>query len=167
MWPDTYDVGRLTSAAALAAELHQRQLRKGTRVPYLSHLLGVASLVLEDEGTEDEVIASLLHDAAEDQGGEATLSRLRADFGETVAELVRQCSDSILEAGQEKAPWRKRKEAAIAHLAEMSEGALRVTAADKLHNTRSTLADRALVGDAVWSRSRRVARVSCGTTTRS
>ncbi|MFW6773181.1 HD domain-containing protein [Nocardioides sp. CPCC 205120] len=152
MWVEEMDTERFAAAVGLAAHLHRGQVRKGTQVPYVSHLLSVAALVAEDGGTEDQVIAGLLHDAAEDQGGEATLTVIAERFGAGVAELVRACSDSIDEAGAEKAPWKERKEAAIAHVADVPAEALLVLAADKLHNTRSTEADRAFHGSGVWTR---------------
>ncbi|MFN8174418.1 MAG: HD domain-containing protein [Solirubrobacteraceae bacterium] len=131
---------RFDRAFALARELHATQVRKGTGIPYVSHLMGVASLVLEDGGDEDEAIAALLHDAVEDQGGPRTLDRIRELFGERVAELVDACSDTD-EA--DKPPWRARKEAYIAHLREpgLPAGAIRVSLADKLHNARAILFD--------------------------
>jgi (p)ppGpp synthase/HD superfamily hydrolase len=152
MWTDNSDPTHLARAVELAAHFHRGQFRKGTDVPYISHLLGVASLVAEDGGTEDEVIAGLLHDAAEDQGGEEVLAKIRAEVGGEVADIVRACSDSVLDKGEEKAPWDARKKAAISRLASTPEAALRVIAADKLHNTRATLADLVLVGPSVWER---------------
>ena len=129
---------RFDHAFALARELHARQRRKQTDIPYVSHLMGVASLVLEDGGDEDEAIAALLHDAVEDQGGPATLAVIRERFGDRVAGIVQDCSDTD---EVPKPPWRARKEAYIAHLATASDGALRVSLADKLHNARSILFD--------------------------
>lgn len=151
----------VTRASALAIELHQNQVRKGTTVPYIAHLFGVASLVLEDGGDSEETAAALLHDAVEDQGGRPTLERIRAEFGERVAAIVEACSDSIPEPGQAKAPWRARKEAYLVHLQaivnaaaddELSRSILRVGAADKLHNLRSIVADYRVLGEATWAR---------------
>ena len=152
LWMDAMHPARLAGAVGLAAELHRDQRRKGTRVPYVSHVLAVAALVAEDEGTEEEVLAALLHDAAEDQGGEAALAQIAERLGAQVAGLVRECSDSVLAAGEPKAPWRERKEAALQRLASRSPGALKIIAADKLHNTRATVADLELVGVSVWAR---------------
>ena len=122
------------NAFALACELHGTQTRKGTEIPYLSHLLAVTSIVLEDGGNEEEAIAALLHDAVEDQGGRTTLARIRSDFGDEVAAIVDACSDADT---QPKPPWRERKEAYLLHLShEVRPGVLRVSAADKLHNAR-------------------------------
>ena len=150
--PTTIDSQRFGRAAARAADWHATQKRKGSETPYLSHLLGVASLVLEDGGDEDQAIAALLHDAAEDQGGERILSLITQEFGERVASIVRSCSDSLSEDPTLKAPWRKRKEAAIAHLRQAPDEVLVVAAADKLHNLRTTVVDHAAIGDEVWER---------------
>jgi hypothetical protein len=131
---------RFDRALALARQLHSTQVRKGTEIPYISHLMGVASLVLEDRGDEDEAIAALLHDAVEDQGGQATLRRIRQLFGDRVARIVDACSDTDVVP---KPPWRERKEAYLAHLKdpELPDGAIRVSLADKLHNARAILFD--------------------------
>jgi Domain of unknown function (DUF6946)/HD domain len=131
---------RFDRAFALARELHAAQVRKGTKIPYISHLMGVAALVLEDGGDEDEAIAALLHDAVEDQGGQPTLRRIRQLFGERVAQIVDACSDTDVTP---KPPWRESKEPYITHLRdpELPDGALRVSLADKLHNARAILFD--------------------------
>ncbi len=142
----------LDEAFALAFELHAGQVRKGTQVPYVSHVMAVSALVLEDGGTEVAAAGGLLHDAAEDQGGWATIDRIRARCGGSVADVVIACSDSLLAKGEVKEPWRQRKEAAIRALSSHPEDALRVIAADKLHNTEATLTDLLITGPAVWSR---------------
>jgi (p)ppGpp synthase/HD superfamily hydrolase len=143
---------RFLAAVALAARLHDGQVRKGTGVPYLSHPLGVASLVLEAGGTEDEAIAGLLHDTVEDQGGLGTLERIRAEFGDRVADIVLACSDSTVEDPSEKADWRVRKEAHLAHLASVDASTALVFAADKLHNVRSVVRDYRDQGPVLWGR---------------
>ena len=142
-----------TEAVELARELHAGQVRKGTEIPYLSHLLAVASLVLDAGGTEHEAIAALLHDAAEDAGGRATLERIRAQFGDEVAGIVEACSDTLAE---QKEPWPERKRRYIAHLEDpdLPHGALLVSLADKLHNARAIVFDLRLHGDALWERFR-------------
>jgi (p)ppGpp synthase/HD superfamily hydrolase len=139
---------RFTEALSLAAELHATQSRKASGVPYVSHVLAVASLVIEQGGTEDEAIAALLHDAAEDCGGEPTLARIGRDFGPNVAAIVLGCSDTTT---QPKPPWRARKEAYLRHLARASRSVQLVAIADKLHNLQSTLRDYAVQGEAFWT----------------
>jgi (p)ppGpp synthase/HD superfamily hydrolase len=145
------DPERVGEAVRHAAELHGTQQRKGSDVPYLAHLLSVAALVLEDGGDEDQMIAGLLHDAAEDRGGEPTLVEIEHRFGPRVARMVRVCSDSIAGDPEAKAPWEERKRQAIAQLADAPDEVLVVVAADKLHNLRSTIADFAVRGDDVWT----------------
>jgi (p)ppGpp synthase/HD superfamily hydrolase len=140
---------RLTDAFSLAAELHRAQLRKGTAIPYLSHLMGVASLVLDNGGEEDHVIAALLHDAVEDQGGLDTLTEIRRRFGDRVAAIVEDCSDAFPPA---KPAWRERKERYLRHLETADFDARLVSAADKLHNLRAILSDFRILGEEVWSR---------------
>jgi (p)ppGpp synthase/HD superfamily hydrolase len=132
--------GRYTEALTYAATLHRDQMRKGTKVPYLSHLLAVSALVLEDGGCEDEAIGALLHDAVEDQGVEL-LAYIDQVFGTKVADIVKACSDAAPAAGEPKRPWLERKTAYVASLATKDMSALRVTAADKLHNATQTLVD--------------------------
>jgi (p)ppGpp synthase/HD superfamily hydrolase len=136
-------------ALVLATQLHAGQRRKGTNVPYVAHLLAVASLALEHGASEDEAIAALLHDAVEDQGGATTLDEIRRRFGETVASIVSACSDATMVP---KPPWRARKEAYVAHLGHASDSARLVSACDKLHNARSILSDYRVLGEALWER---------------
>jgi (p)ppGpp synthase/HD superfamily hydrolase len=145
--------GRRTEEAfAYALAVHGAQVRKGDAVPYVSHLLAVASIVMEDGGGEDEVVAALLHDAAEDQGGVARLEDIAHRFGDRVAEIVRACSDSLAEDPRDKASWEDRKAEYLAALATESDRAiLRVSLADKLHNVRAITADAAADPDA-WLR---------------
>jgi len=140
---------RYAEAVAWAAELHGSQVRKGTSIPYLTHLLAVSSLVWEHGGDEEDAIAGLLHDAIEDT--DATAADIEARFGAKVATIVLACSDTTV---RPKPPWRKRKEAYQAHLADPATptDALRVSAADKLHNARSMLRDYREVGDELWTR---------------
>ncbi len=140
---------RFTDALAYATELHARQRRKGTDIPYIAHLLGVTALVLEDGGDEDEAIAALLHDAVEDQGGLPTLAAIRERFGDRVAEIVLGCTDAHTHP---KPPWYARKERYIAHVRHASPAVRRVSLADKLHNVRAILHDQRQIGDAVFAR---------------
>jgi (p)ppGpp synthase/HD superfamily hydrolase len=143
---------RFDSALQLACDLHRGQTRKGTGIPYVTHLLSVASLVAENGGTEDQVIAALLHDAVEDQGGERTARRILREMGPRVHRIVMACSDSVAEDPRRKAPWRERKLAHLNHLARASAGARLIAAADKVHNARTMVADLRRVGPGVWAR---------------
>jgi (p)ppGpp synthase/HD superfamily hydrolase len=138
---------RYTQALTYAAEVHADQVRKGPYgIPYISHLLSASSLVLEAGGSEDEAIAALLHDAAEDQGGEPRLRDIEKHFGATVAGIVRECSDSLTEDPDAKEDWLVRKTRYLEHLKTATPSALLVTAADKTHNARSILTDLQLDG---------------------
>jgi GTP pyrophosphokinase len=135
-----------------AHHVHQNQRRKGTGIPYIAHILGVTALAIEYGATEDEAIGALLHDAAEDGGGEATLAEIRARFGDTVADIVLGCSDSLVEDPEDKLPWRERKENYLAHLENASASVCLVSAADKLHNVRSIMRDYREHGEDIWER---------------
>ncbi len=143
---------RFDRAVLYAIELHRSQMRKATRIPYVTHLFAVCSLVLEDGGTEDEAIAALLHDGPEDQGGEPVLAEIRERFGDDVADTVAGLSDAMPAVGEAKSPWRERKERYLGHLGEASASVLKVSLADKLHNARSILTDLQADGEAVWDR---------------
>jgi len=132
---------RYFEAVAYASGLHAGQTRKGTTIPYMSHLLGVSSLVLEALGDEDQAIAALLHDAAEDCGGEPRLQEIDAMFGPRVASIVRGCSDSLVQDPKNKLDWRKRKEDYIKHLGDADFDVILVSCADKLHNARAIWTD--------------------------
>jgi (p)ppGpp synthase/HD superfamily hydrolase len=147
---------RFEEAVTYAAIVHGDHVRKGgAGVPYMAHLLGVAALVLEDGGGEDEAIAALLHDAVEDRGGQARLEDIRRRFGERVAAIVRGSSDAIREPGTAKADWWERKCAHLEHLAAadggIAEPLLRVTMADKLSNLRATVRDAQARGPEFWA----------------
>ena len=129
---------RFDDALGFAADLHRDQKRKGKGVPYVSHLLGVAAIVLEEGGSEDQAIAALLHDGPEDQGGCATLEKIRDRFGDEVARIVDACTDTY---EQPKPEWRPRKEAYIGRLAGERPDELLVSLADKLYNARTIAAD--------------------------
>src|SRR5215469_2697987 len=125
---------RFQRAFGLASEIHAVQLRKGTNIPYLSHLMSVAALVLEHGGDEDAAISGLLHDAIEDSSdGTATEARIRREFGAEVANTVVGCSDAVAVPGEAKAPWRERKERYVRHLADATDPPVfLVSACDKL-----------------------------------
>lgn len=135
-----------------AEHYHHDQVRKGTDIPYVSHLLGVSSIVLEAGGTETEAIAALLHDAPEDAGGEPILRAIEANFGLEVATIVEECSDALPTKGQKKAAYVPRKQAYIEHLRNAGASTMLVSAADKLHNLRAIYTDFLQIGDAIWNR---------------
>lgn len=143
---------RFDRSLMFASDLHRDQLRKGTKIPYVAHLIGVASIALEHGANEEEAIAALLHDSIEDQsrGNAARLrSRIREEFGEIVLMIVEGCTDADVIP---KPPWRARKAAYLTHLAEAPRSVLLVSASDKLHNARSIVADLESHGPGVWER---------------
>ena len=143
---------RFASALGYAHQVHQNQRRKGTGIPYVAHVLGVAAIAMEYGADEDEAIGALLHDAAEDGGGEATLAEIRARFGDVVADIVLGCSDSLVEDPEDKLPWLERKENYLAHLESAGQSVCLVSAADKLHNVRSIIRDYRDHGEDIWDR---------------
>jgi len=140
---------RFDLALKVASGLHHSQCRKGTSIPYIAHLLGVTALVLENGGSENQAIAALLHDAVEDQGGKPTLDTIRHLFGDRVADIVLECSDSDATDPAQKVPSAERKRAYLRHLPSVSNEALLVTLADKVHNVRSILEDYRQIGDQI------------------
>ncbi len=140
---------RFHQALSYASQLHKEQTRKGTEVPYISHLMAVAGLVLEHGADEDVAIAALLHDALEDQGGGDTRTDIRQRFGERVLSIVEGCTEKQADP---KPPWRDRKENYIAHLSAADHGVVLVSLADKLHNARAIWTDYKLVGESIWDR---------------
>jgi (p)ppGpp synthase/HD superfamily hydrolase len=140
---------RFDDAFRYAHELHAGQTRKGTTAPYIGHLMGVASIVLDDGGSEDEAIGALLHDAAEDQGGRPRLEDIRSRFGDAVARIVEDCTDSW---DTPKKPWAQRKRQYVEHARGLAASSLRVSAADKVHNAYAILRDLRNSGEAVWGR---------------
>jgi GTP pyrophosphokinase len=129
--------------------LHAGQFRKGTAIPYVSHVLAVAGIVLDYGGDEDEAIAALLHDAVEDCGGAPVLADIRCRFGDRIAGIVAACSDTDQTP---KPPWQARKEAYLDHLRDAPASVRLVSAADKLHNARAILTDYREIGEALWNR---------------
>jgi GTP pyrophosphokinase len=140
---------RFDDAFVYAHEAHAEQVRKGNGAPYIGHLMGVASIVLDDGGNEDEAIAALLHDAAEDRGGRARVEEIAARFGPAVAKIVSDCTDSW---ETPKAPWAERKRAYVEHARFLPGPSLRVSAADKVHNAYAILRDLRNEGESVWER---------------
>lgn len=138
---------RFARAVAYASRIHAEQTRKSSGSPYLSHLLGVAALVMDAGGDEDECVAALLHDAVEDQGGARTAEQIRLRFGAKVARIVQACSEDR----EAHAAWIDRKRAAIRKVASADSSALLVLTADKLHNVQSLRAEYRRQGDGVWT----------------
>jgi len=151
---------RFTSAVDYARHLHIER-RKGTQIPYMAHLLGVAALVMAEAGharipvTEDMVIAALLHDTVEDYGGLIRLEDVERNFGADVARMVAGLTDSFQEDSGSKGPWRERKEAYISRLREEPADVQLVSAADKLYNAKAILDDYRAIGPKIWSRFKR------------
>jgi (p)ppGpp synthase/HD superfamily hydrolase len=137
---------RFMDALGYAGRLHARQIRKRTGRPYIGHLLGVTSIVIEYGGDEEMAIAALLHDAVEDQGGLPRLREIRRKFGARVARIVDGCTDSYTEP---KPPWHARKLAYIQRVAAEPADVRLVSAADKLSNARETLHELRVHGDSV------------------
>lgn len=140
---------KFEEALLYTARVHSDQTRKGTNTPYITHLLAVAVIVGENGGTEDEVVAALLHDASEDQGGKERLEDIRAHFGEAVAEIVAGCTDTYEDP---KPTWRPRKEAYVARMVSAPAPVRLVSSADKLHNAWTILADLRAMGENLWER---------------
>lgn len=145
------DAERLGKALELAAQAHAGQLRKDTQIPYLSHLLGVASIALEYRADEDQCIAALLHDSIED-GGEIYRQRILDRFGPRVLRLVAGCTDGVPGEDGQKEDWMVRKRRYLEHLETVADDVLLVSGADKLHNARSIAADLKAVGPSVFDR---------------
>lgn len=150
---------KFDEALALASELHRKQNRKGTPIPYISHLMAVAGIVLEAnayhpmDDIEDVAIGALLHDAIEDQGHKIDLDQIKEKFGDTVYRIVLECSDAIVtEKGQEKPPWKDRKRAYLDNISGKSQETLLVSCADKMHNARCIMFDHNRIGDDIWDR---------------
>ena len=141
--------GQFSKALVYAESKHHNQVRKGGDIPYVGHLLSVASLVINDGGSEEQAIAALLHDTVEDQGGPPTLEEIRANFGDDVARIVDECSDTD---EVPKPPWLERKRRYIDHLADVGHDTLLVSVADKLDNARSMLRDYHTHGPSLWDR---------------
>jgi GTP pyrophosphokinase len=144
---------RFTEALRGAADLHANHVRKGTTIPYIAHLLGVASIALHHGADEDEAIAALLHDAIEDApkelGANWVQNWLRFRFGERVLDIVEGCTDADI---QPKPSWRARREEYIAKLPKEPSSVLLVSASDKLHNASAILSDYREIGDRLWKR---------------
>jgi GTP pyrophosphokinase len=143
---------RFDDALHYATRHHATQLRRGTTIPYVAHVLSVAALTLEMGGDEDEAIGALLHDVVEDGGGQAALDEIAARFGDAVGQIVADNSDWIDDGSGEQPPWWERKRAYVASITSKEPASLRVSLADKIHNSRSILIDYRTVGDEIWAR---------------
>lgn len=150
---------KFDDALVLVSELHRDQVRKDAPIPYISHLMAVAGIVLEAnayhrmDNLEDVAIGALLHDSIEDQGHKIGLDEIRERFGETVHRIVLECTDAVVtEEGQEKPPWKERKTAYLAKISSKSRETLLVSCADKLHNARCIMFDYDRMGNEIWDR---------------
>ena len=150
--PHTFLTERYAQAVAYASILHGAQVRKGTDIAYMSHLLGVSSLVIEAGGDEDLAIAALLHDAVEDAGGLPRLADVRSRFGDRVADIVLACSDSTDEEWKRSVSYEERKQKYLDHLAVAPADVVLVSTADKLHNARAIVTDLKRYGAEVLSK---------------
>lgn len=148
----SWDLEVVLRASRFAAVAHDGQVRKETQIPYLSHLWAVASLVMENDGTDSQVAAALLHDVVEDCGGQPCLDEVREEFGDEVADMVEALSDSIADAGAPKAEWKIRKTTYLEKLRSVGDTTALVSASDKLHNLRSIVSDYREKGPELWDR---------------
>lgn len=146
-----YSTDRISAAFALAALVHEKQTRKSTNIPYISHPMAVAAQVAVWGGSEDQFIAALLHDVVED-GGAQYMPVIEKHFGKHVLDLVMACSDAAPQRGQPKGAWIERKEKYIANLRSAADEVLLISAADKWHNLASILADAKQLGEMVFDR---------------
>lgn len=150
--PPVVLTSRFLEAMNYANAQHAGQIRKGTNIAYISHPFGVAGLIIEAGGDEDQAIGGLLHDVAEDCGGEPRLREIKKKFGSRVEAMVRGCSDSLAAKDEKKASWTGRKEEHIERLHGANDDILLVTAADKTHNARAIVTDLDLIGPLLWDR---------------
>jgi (p)ppGpp synthase/HD superfamily hydrolase len=142
---------RISEALALAVQAHEKQVRKGTSIPYVAHPMAVASIALEFGADEDQAIAALLHDVLEG-GGPQYGPVIKERFGERVLAIVDGCTDGVPDASGQKADWGERKRAYLAHLAQASDDVLLVSGSDKLHNARAIVSDLLKIGPDVFNR---------------
>lgn len=148
------DMALLQRAADYATEAHAGDLRKGTNIPYMAHLWSVGALVLEYGGDDDQAAAGFLHDVVEDHGGRARLDDVRAEFGDDIAAMVADLSDSLADtdSGEHKPPWGRRKQDYLDHLSGVDPRTALVSGCDKLHNLRAIVADYRQIGSQLWDR---------------
>ena len=152
----THKWSKVVLAFDFAAREHQHQTRKSTDIPYVSHLMSVSALILENGGDEDQAIAGLLHDVIEDAEPSSRIPFIRSEidklFGPKVSEIVEACTDGLPDTNGLKSPWKPRKEAYISNLESKNDDTLLVSCCDKLHNARAILSDLKTVGDSVFNR---------------
>ncbi len=154
--------GLFDEALVFAHQLHRKQRRKTSGAPYTAHLLGVAALVMEDGGSEDEAIAALLHDSLEDQahnfpgGARELAAEIEKRFGPRVRELVEALTErrSAREAQihDKRERWRAHKQAYIDQIVNADPAVLRISSADSIYNVRSLTRDHQRMGDNLWLR---------------
>ena len=144
-----FDLDKYLEAYVYSFELHKKQTRKGSNIPYFTHLSSVSNLIIENNGTTTQAIAGLLHDAVEDQGGAKTLAAIKRKFGPKVAKIVDQCSDTTIKP---KPPWKTRKIKYIKDIKNKTQDTLLVSLCDKYHNANCILSDYQKVGEEIWDR---------------
>ena len=144
-----FDLDKYLEAYVYSFELHKKQTRKGSNIPYFTHLSSVSNLIIENNGTTTQAIAGLLHDAVEDQGGAKTLAVIKRKFGPKVAKIVDQCSDTTIKP---KPPWKTRKIKYIKDIKNKTQDTLLVSLCDKYHNANCILSDYQKVGEEIWGR---------------
>ena len=144
-----FDLDRYLEAYVYCYKLHKKQTRKGSNIPYFTHLSSVSNLIIENNGTTTQAIAGLLHDAVEDQGGAKTLAVIKRKFGPKVAKIVDQCSDTTIKP---KPPWKTRKIRYIKDIKTKTQDTLLVSLCDKYHNANCILSDYQKVGEEIWDR---------------
>ena len=144
-----FDLDKYLEAYVYSYKLHKKQTRKGSNIPYFTHLSSVSNLIIENNGTTTQAIAGLLHDAVEDQGGAKTLAAIKRKFGPKVAKIVDQCSDTTIKP---KPPWKTRKIKYIKDIKNKTQDTLLVSLCDKYHNANCILSDYQKVGEEIWGR---------------
>ena len=144
-----FDLDKYLEAYVYSFELHKKQTRKGSNIPYFTHLSSVSNLIIENNGTTTQAIAGLMHDAVEDQGGAKTLAVIKRKFGPKVAKIVDQCSDTTIKP---KPPWKTRKIKYIKDIKNKTQDTLLVSLCDKYHNANCILSDYQKVGEEIWDR---------------
>jgi (p)ppGpp synthase/HD superfamily hydrolase len=142
---------KIAHALALAVEAHTGQKRKGTDIPYIAHPMAVAAIALEHGADEEQAMAALLHDAVED-GGAPYAQRIRALFGDRVANIVEGCTDGVPDENGKKEEWKPRKDRYLAHLPQAGQDVLLVSGSDKLHNALAIVSDLQRIGVKVFDR---------------